>query len=626
MKRHLAAAILVLAAACPARGAGSRPIRLEVDARDATRGLFHARLELPVSAGPLTLLYPKWLPGEHGPTGPIVELAGLKCSAAGRPVAWRRDDTDMYTFHLDVPAGAQTLEVRLDYISPASVSGEGYGNTPNATEELAAVLWNQLLLYPAGRPARAIPFHAVLRLPEGWRFATALPLESREGDTLSFAEVSLETLVDSPVLAGAHFRAVDLGDANGAPVRLDMAADSEAALAIPPDFIDGYRNLVAQANRLFGARHYRHYDFLLALSDFLDADGLEHHESSDDRVPERTFLDSALRTRWATLLPHEYFHSWNGKYRRPTGLATPDYQTPMKGDLLWIYEGLTRYYGDLVLTSRAGLRGAAETREYVAWVAARLADEPGRQWRPLEDTAVAAQLLYSAPGAWASWRRGVDFYDESLLIWLEADAIIRQRSGGKKSLDDFCRRFYGGQNSRPQVDPYALSDVLDALNAVCPYDWDAFFRDRVRAVTVDPPLGGLAKSGWTLVYSASPNSYGEARDASEKDEDLSHSLGVWVSDEGQVLDVVPDSSAARAGLAPGMKIVAVNSREWSADRLTEAVKSSAGSREPLSITADHDREIRTYVLDYHGGERHPHLEALSGKPDLLSEITRPLSD
>jgi predicted metalloprotease with PDZ domain len=406
------ALLTIVGASANARPASKKsfPIQLMVDGREAPRGIFHSSMVLPVEPGPLTLFYPEWLPGEHGPTGPNIELAGLKITAGGTPIAWSRDSVDMFSFHVDVPAGAGQLEITLDYISPSTtISGNGYGFSPNATARLAVVLWNQLLLYPKGISPSDLIYQATLMTPAAWKYGTALPV-ALEGPTgITFEPVSLITLIDSPVIAGQYYRAVPLFADASSSVEIDMVADSAAALAMPTDLIENYKRVVAEANALFGAHHYRHYHFLLTLSDFVSFNGLEHHESSDDRVAERMWLDPALIAENASLMPHEYTHSWNGKYRRPAGLATADYQEPMKGNLLWVYEGLTEYIGEVLLTGRSGLMNEEQMREYIASVAAALDTKPGRMWRPLEDTAVAAQLQYIAPDEWVLVAKGRRF-------------------------------------------------------------------------------------------------------------------------------------------------------------------------------------------------------------------------
>ncbi|MDT4954468.1 MAG: hypothetical protein QOJ02_2606 [Acidobacteriota bacterium] len=603
-----------------------RAFTLSVDATDAPRGVFHARLTIPVSPGPLTLVYPKWIPGEHGPTGPILQLMGLKLTAQGKPVSWQRDSVEMYAFHCVVPPRAATLDVSLDYLSPVTSAGNGYGNGANATAQLAVVLWNHFVLYPQGHATDNLIYRASLRLPMGWKYGTALPISKETSQSINFEPVSLTRLIDSPLIAGAFFRSVPLASDKDSSAQIDIVADSEAALAMSPDLIAHYKQVVAEAGALFGARHYLHYHWLLTLSDAMDFNGLEHHESSDNRAPERILLDEAARLRFVTLLPHEYVHLWNGKYRRPAGLATSDYQQPMQGNLLWVYEGLTRYLGDFVLTSRARLRNVEETHEYVAWVAANLDNNrPGRAWRPLADTAIAAQLLYGAPGEWAAFRRAADFYDEGLLIWLEADAIIRERSGGRRSLDDFCRSFHGGQVGPYIVKPYTFDDVVATLNTVAPYDWRGFFNARLNSTGLHAPLGGIEASGWRVVYTDSPNLYLTAREHTSRATDLSFSLGLWLREDGTVSDVVQGLPAYNEGISPGMKVITVNGRKWSPEVMHEELKAAKTSTRPLELLVEKGAYQKTVRINYKGGERYPHLERNSARPDLIEQIIKPLT-
>jgi predicted metalloprotease with PDZ domain len=406
-----------------------------------------------------------------------------------------------------------------------------------------------------------------------------------------------------------------------------MVADSAGALEMPAESVTHYKQLVSEAMALFGARHYRNYHFLLTLSDAVLSNGLEHHESSDNRVPERTLIDEVSRGRRVTLLPHEYTHSWNGKYRRPAGLATPDYQQPMQGELLWVYEGMTQYIGNLLLTSRSGLRTPEQTRDYLAYVAANLDNNrPGRNWRPLADTATAAQFLYNAPTEGQAARRGVDFYDEGLLVWLEADTIIRRQSGGRRSLDDFCRSFHGGQSGAPAVRPYTFDDVVAAFNEVVPYDWRGFFTARVFNINARPPLGGVEASGWKLVYTDTPNWYSRAGEQVSNITDASFSIGLLLESDGAVRDIIPGLAAAEEGIRPGMKIVAVNGRKLSTQALHNAIKSTKGSpaTAPLELLVERAGTYTTYQLKYHEGERYPHLVRDETRADLLGQIIKPL--
>ncbi len=624
MQRKTALAVALLSTVFAGRlGAQPRPVTLEVDAREAPRKIFHARERIPVKAGPVTLLYPKWIPGEHGPTGPIADLAGLTFTAGGKALAWRRDPVEMYAITVDVPEGADALDASFDYLSAAESNGFTSGSS--ATANLAVISWNQVLLYPRGAKADEISFAAMLKLPAGWKYGTALPRRKEAGGAIEFEPVSLTTLVDSPVLAGSHFRAVTLAD-GPIPHRLDMAADSEAALDMSPEMVQNYRNLVAETGALFGARHYRHYDFLLTLSDHTAHFGLEHHESSDDRVCERCVINEDHRKAdLAGLLTHEMTHSWNGKYRRPAGLQPGTFDQPMHGELLWVYEGLTQYLGE-ILTARTGLLTAQQHRQSVAQTAAEMEITRGRVWRPLQDTAVAAQILYDARSDSSSWRRGVDFYPESSLLWLEADTLIRRETHGKKSLDDFCHLFYGGETGAPRVVPYAFEDVVAALNQVAPYDWKAFWRtrlDRTGTANAHAPLAGIEASGWKLVYRDAPTEMQRAAEEAHETLDARFSIGIAVGKDGAIPDVVPDSPAARAGAGPGMIVMAVNGKRYSRDVLHDALKAS--KTRPVELLLENGDDVATYKLDYSGGERYPDLEREASRPDVLSRIVAPLA-
>ncbi len=608
----------------------SSPITITVDATEAPRKIFHARLVFPVQPGPLTLFYPQWIPGEHGPTGPINNLAGLKFSAGGKQIPWQRDLTDMFAFHCDVPTGANQLEVALDFLSPAST--EGFSSGASATAQLAVINWNQLLLYPQGRPAADFSYQLNLRLPVGWKFGTALPLRdnSNAADApaatnaiISFKPVSLVTLIDSPLVAGANFRKVQLTPpgASEPSHEIDMASDSQTALAMTPQMVANYQQLVAESGTLFGARHYTKYHFLYTLSDRVASFGLEHHESSDDRVGERTLLDDSLRKLAADLLPHEFVHSWNGKYRRPADLTTPDYEQPMRTDLLWVYEGLTQHLGK-VLTARSGLWTPEEYREDIASLAAALDHRSGRTWRPLADTAVAAQFLYNATSDWANFRRGTDFYDEGVLVWLEADAIIRQQSNGARSLDDFCKRFHGGASTPPLVKTYNFDEVAQTLNAVAPYDWRAFLTERLTSTSPRAPLGGIGRGGWRLVYTDTPNDIDKAREQTAHALNLNYSLGFVMRDDGAIADVVPGMPGAQAGLAPGMKILAIGGRRFSSDAMRETLRQAKTDAHPIELLVENGEFYKTYTINYHEGERYPHLERNAAQPDLLGDIIK----
>jgi predicted metalloprotease with PDZ domain len=614
--RFLAALCLVFSPLASWSATGPT-VSIFVDATAAPRKIFHARLKIPATAGDLTLYYPKWIPGEHAPDGPVIDLTGLKFSAGGKTLKWRRDLLDGFTIHVEVPAGETEVNAELDYLSPATFES-GFTAGSSATDKMAVISWNQVLLYPKGWKADEITYVASLKLPANWKYGTALPIASssdESGETrITFQPAPLNMLVDSPVITGEFLKVVKLAD--DPLTEMDIASDSAAALAPPQEVWDHYKNLVEQANKLFGAHHYRDYHFLLSLSDHVAHFGLEHHESDDSRTDERGLVDEGSRKMDAGLLPHEYVHSWNGKYRRPADLTTPDYQQPMQDDLLWVYEGLTEYLGT-VLTARSGLLTAAQSREDLALTAAALDHTPGRTWRNLQDTADDAPSLYFSPRAGESWRRSTDFYDEDTLNWLWADVIIRQQSKGKKTLDDFCQLFHGAPSTGPMVKTYTFDDVVDALNRIVPYDWRGFWTERLTNHGPGAPLGGIEGSGWKVVYNDVAS---EMEHATGSAIDVAYSLGLRLREDGTIGDSIEGMPAALAGITPGMKVIAVNGRQYSADVLRDALKAGLNTTTPLELLVENTDYFKTYKIEYHGGERYPHLVRDESKPDLLSEI------
>jgi len=609
---------VVLLSSFLALGADGPTVTLSVDATEAPRKIFHAQLSIPAKPGTLTLYYPKWIPGEHGPTGPITDLTGLKFTAGGKTLVWRRDLLDGFTFHIEVPPGENEVVAHLDYASPASFE-PGYSAGMSATEKLYIVNWNALLLYPAGYGSDQLTYGASLRLPAGWKFGTSLHISTQTGGDIHFAPVSLTMLVDGPVITGEYLKVVPLTPpGENPPAELDLAADSAAALDAPADVWEHYRNLVKQAGILFGARHYNDYHFLLTLSDHVAHFGLEHHESNDSRVEERSLIEDTGRKLTAGLLPHEYVHSWNGKYRRPADLATPDYEQPMQTDLLWVYEGLTSYLGDM-LSARSGERTPSLARDSLAGIAADLDHRSGRVWRNLQDTADGVPSMQDAPHGWSDYRRGLDYYDEDVLNWLWADVIIRQQSKGKKSLDDFCKAFYGAPGGPPMVKPYTFDDVVNALNQVAAYDWRGFWTERLSNHGPGAPLGGIEGSGWKLVYDEVPSELDRAGDGDGKSLHAHYSVGLFANGEGVIRDTVEGMVAAKAGIGPGMKIVAVNGRRFSSDAWHDAIHAA----KTIELIVENTDYFRIVKLDYHGGEKYPHLVRDESKPDLLTEIYRP---
>lgn len=621
-------AFALISLSIAARIVAAQNMTIRADLTDAPRGLIRATLSMPVKPGPITLIYPQWIPGNHAPVGPISDLSALKFNAGGKTLAWRRDLTDMFALHLDVPQDVSSLDISLEYLGPVG----GGDSSPATSSQLAVLDWNFISLFPKGTDAAKFMVEPAIVLPPGWNFGCSMEqATAAAGDgAIRFKPVSLEMLIDQPVIAAKHFKQLDLTP--GATPRhvIDIGADSDAALAISAERLKAYRRIPDEYAALFGSRHYERYHFLLALSDRTGYSGLEHHQCSDNRATERALIDDDAFAGFASLLTHEYFHSWNGKHRRPADMLSPDFQKPMRGDLLWVYEGLTEYYGD-VMATRAGLWKPEDYRANLAAISANLAVKQGRLWRPLQDTADMASKLYGTSRNWGTRRRGVDFYDEGELIWLEADTLIRQRTNGKKSLDDFCRLFYGEgsggpalQGAKPTVVSYTDEDVFAALNSILPNDWKTFFTKRLTSLDPQPPQGGLTQGGWKLIYNATPNKLLEAANKTHKRIDLRYSLGIVIDndDSHAIIDVVPGSPADKAGVGPNMKVVAVNGRKFDEDLLKDAVGATPTSKS-VELLLENASYYKTAKLDYDGGPRSPHLERIESSPDLLMKIIAP---
>jgi predicted metalloprotease with PDZ domain len=587
-------------------------IALSVDASDNTRGIFRVVETIPVAApGPLVLLYPKWLPGHHTDNGPISELAGITFQAGGRLLPWRRDPVDVFAFHIDVPEGASSVEAQFQFLAPTDVNQGRIVTTP----DMLNLEWNAVALYPAGYYVRQIKVDASVKLPDNWKAATALEVASQEGSTIHFKQVPFDTLVDSPIIAGANVRVETLAPG----VRLDIIADQPEQLAATAEQIQLHRNLVTQAVKLFGAQHYDHYDFLLALSDHQSAMGLEHHRSSENGVRGGYFTEWKDNLTARGLLPHEYTHSWNGKYRRPSDLWTPDYRTPMQDSLLWVYEGQTQFWG-FVLAARSGLNSTEETLGGLAGLAARLDTDAGRQWRPLEDTTDDPIIAQRRPKGWRSWQRSEDYYNEGLLIWLDADSLIRELSHGAKSLDDFARTFFGVNDRDWGELTYNFDEVVRALNQVQTNDWAAFLQARLEHVSDHAPLDGFTRGGYRLVYTDTPTEWFKANEKARKITDLTYSGGFVLGKEGDVAEVAWDSPAFNAGLTVGAKLIAVNGRALDTDQLKTAIKAR---KSPLSLLVKTGDIFRTIALNYDGGLRYPKLEKTGSGPSSLDTLLAP---
>jgi len=576
---------------------------------------------MPVTAGPLTVVYPKWIPGEHGPTGPIENMTGFFITANGQPVKWERDKVDMFAYHLTVPQGVTQLEIKIDFLTPPALSGFSAGGS--TSENLALLSWNTLLVYPDGMDASQVMFTPSVKLPSDWKLGTALDKDGRADLTTTFKTVSLEQLVDSPVLAGRYFREVALAPEISPKHYLDMAADGPEEIELSKEHIAEFDKLVRETGALYKSRHYGSYHFLVTLSDEVAHFGLEHHQSSDDRVTAKTFTDNREFVLDGLLLPHEFTHSWNGKYRRPAGLATNNYQKPMEGELLWVYEGLTEYLGD-VLAARCGIWTPEQYKQRLSTIAATYDNRPGRTWRDIQDTATAAQILYAAGGGWDNWRLNVDYYDEGELIWLDVDTTIRKMTNGKKTLDDFVAKFHGlGGDTGPKVVPYTFEDVVAGLNSVVPNDWASFLRSRVDSNAYHAPLGGLENGGYKLTYSDKPNAWSEMEDQKSESFDFWYSLGLHVNKSGSVSDVLMGGIADKGGFGPGMRILAVNGRAYTPDVLKAAVRDGKDSGPTVELIVENTGYYKVIKLDYHEGERYPRLERVDSVPDRLDDILKP---
>jgi predicted metalloprotease with PDZ domain len=593
-------------------------IRLVVDATDVTRHVFRVKETIPVESGALILLYPKWLPGNHGPRGAIDAFGGLKIEAAGRPVEWVRDTVDMYAFHLTVPAGASTLELEFQFLSATDTDQGRIVTTP----EMLNLQWNSVALYPAGYNAARIDFAPSVKLPEGWEFATALERESSDGPVVKFHAVPFDILVDSPLFAGRYVKRVDLDSSGPVPVRLNIFADRPDLLDAKPEHLDAHRALVTQAYRLFNSHHYDHYDFLLALSDRLGGIGLEHHRSSENGTTPTFFTEWDKNPTARELLPHEYTHSWNGKFRRPADLTTPNFNVPMRDSLLWVYEGQTQYWG-YVLSARAGLVTKDEALAALAATAAAYQYRVGREWRALQDTTNDPIIAMRRPIPWRSWQRAEDYYQEGELMWLDADTLIREQSNGQRSLDDFARAFFGvddGEWKTPKT--YTFEDVVAALNVVQPHDWATFLRTRLDS-HVGPPLDGLARGGYTLTYSETPTDYFKKMETRGKIAHFGYSLGFIVGRENKLSEVLWNTPAYRAGLTVGTQLIAVNNVAYDKDRLLAIIKAAKTDNAPIEFLVKNGDRYSTVRIDYHAGSRYPQLTRNAAVPARIDAILAP---
>jgi predicted metalloprotease with PDZ domain len=606
--------------------AAAPTLQMEVDARDLPRHLLHSQITIPCQPGKLKIWYPKWVPGTHGPYGPLQNVGGLRLETLdGQALPWHRDDVELYCVTCDVPAGVMEVRARLDYIcNEAAMDAAGAFSYGNAS--VGIINWHNCLLYPDGPSCDDIKVRLSLRLPARWRFATVLKVEQEKAGLVTFRAETLTDLVDSPLIGGEHLRTIKLGSGSLPPAFLHLASESSGALQLGPKVVDLYSRVVTEAGALFGAAHYPEFHFLVTCSDDLGYLGLEHHASSLNGVRERDLIEDDKRKDWvANLIPHEYAHSWCGKYRRPRGMCTPNFHTPQKMQLLWVYEGLTTYLGD-VLMVRSGLIGPQEYREMLAWnVIGGLTYRQGRRWRSLEDTAVASYLLRASSRNWNDLRREQDYYYEGMLFWLEADAIIRERSNGKRNLDDFCKKFMGTLPTQAKIVPYELPEIIKILKELADYDWEQLITRRVSAPMETLPLDVVGRCGYRLQYATKPSAYLEHIQSGNRRGSFiaaRDSLGLTFSEDGRILNVNPGMVGDKAGLGPGMEVIGVNGRKFSRQRLLDALADSITRRKIELLLLEGDR-FRTLVLDYADGPRYLELVRDKSKPDILADILKP---
>jgi predicted metalloprotease with PDZ domain len=604
--------------AAPADTRYSGTISLMVDMTNVNDRIFEVRETIPIAGSKVTLLYPEWLPGTHSPSNPIAGLAGLVVTAKGERIVWKRDPVDMYAFHIDVPQGADVINVKFQYLAPVDPK------RGRISEKFADLTWNSVVVYPAGYFARDIKLEATLRIPQGWRYATPLDTASVDGNLVHFKAATLNTLIDSPLYAGANFKRVDLSTGPDNKVYLDVFADQPSDMEIASDQLQYHKNLVIQAQKLFNSHHYDQYDFLFSLSDIVSGKGLEHHQCSEDGSPANYFTDWASNVGSRGLLAHEYVHSWNGKFRRPADLWTANFNVPMRNTLLWVYEGLTDYYGN-VLTARSGLRTPEQARDVWAGFAASFEFSPGRTWRSLEDTTDGPIITShgNRQQNWPSWQRSFDYYPESDLVWLDADTKIREMSNGAKSLDDFAKAFFGIDNGSFVTLTYTFDDLVKALNAVQPYDWAGFFRARVFDVAPQVPQNGFTQGGYRLVYNDTQPDWLKHQNP-RFGNSFETSVGFSVGEDGNIDTVVWNGPAFKAGITPEMHLEAADDQKYTSELLRETILAAEKNQQPIKLLLKRGDEYRAVSLHYHGGMRYPHLERVEGTPDRLDAILAPV--
>ncbi len=583
-------------------------VALHVDATDVRRGIFSVRQQIPVvRGGPITLLYPRWEPASHGPSLTVTDLAGLFIEAGGRRIPWQRDPYEPHAFHLDVPPGTHVLDVRFQMVAGGDL----------LTPDIVSVPWQRLILYPAGWYARNLPVAATLTLPEHMRPFTALELESREGTVMRFAATTLETLLDAPVLAGRYAAQVPLTASGSGEVSLDMVALRPGDLNIPDERLVELRRLIGQIRAVFGSPPFARYDILARLGDDGSSGGTEHRASSEYALASSLFRDLTGQLLSRDLIAHEIVHAWNGFARTPDDLWAPTPNVPVSGSLLWMYEGQTEFWGR-VLATRAGQFSLAELRDRLAMDAAEAAARPGRAWRPLSDDVNYPSFMLRQAVPWRDWQRRRDYYSEGVMLWLAVDAELRERSNGRRGIDDFASVFFAGAAPEVPTRTYTFADICDALNQVAPSDWKGFLRTWINGHDELDTTSGLERHGWRLTFSGVPTATFRASEEEAGVIDLTYSIGLTARADGTVRAVSWDSPAYQAGLRPGGRISAVNDTVFDRDILLNAVGDSA--RRPLVLTIEQDGHRSEVPIRYAGPLRYPRLERIMERPDTLATL------
>ena len=601
-------------------------LRLDVDATDAMRGIHRIHETIPVRGmKQLTLLFPQWIPGDPVPPNVLDQVAGLVFNVGGKRVPWRRDPVEQSAFHVDLPLGAQEVDVDFEFLFPASRAIGPVLSTPTMVD----LQWQSHVLYPAGYYARRIQIDPAVTLPHDWQFASSLDGATRVGDVVRFSPVSLDVLVDSPVMAARWMRQYALS-ADPVPVRLDVAADTESGLVVPPEVLDKYRREVAQAYKLFGGQHYDHYDMLVWLANDFGPAYFEQSRSGESGLPAAFFSNSARYGRSLGNPFHGFVHAWNGIFRVPATMWTANLNIAPQDSLLWVFEGLTMYWNG-VLNARSGVASREDALRNWESTASEYANRPGLQWRTLQDASEQVliqhgnNIIYPEGRLqpWPDWQLNtLDPYLQGQLIWLDIDTLIRERSNGRKSLDDFGRAFFGIRNGSRVPAPYTFEDLVAALNAVTPYDWATYLRARVDSVGIDTDLDGITRAGYRLTWSDQPSDAQQASEIKSGGASLRFSVGVDLNKDGEVTSVAWGGAAWRAGLVVGAKILSVDGQPYQASVIKSAISAPRADR-PIELRVARGQTEHSLSLTWEGGLRYPHLERVPGTPDLLDDILQP---